>query len=296
MKTKIAAFACALLGLSQPVTAQSLRTSEQLTHYAQVQGWTINTVKSTSGRFVGCNAQKTESGQLLTFELYQNNNNWLVSVPTFLHGQPGWGVLSVDKTSFDGQYSYQDNVATKNLSNPEISYIKGGRVVKIQLSGENMRLWSLAGSGDMMRKTEVCFNNGRVQEIRADRANAGQAAPAAAAAPAQPVSQPSGMAADCQTPSTGFYQCTVEDVAPGQGYQEAYRISSTSNQQPHFLVQGVTDDDADVWVAYNNGPWEFVGQWEKYGSGECAQPKATQSAAARNVLGQDAWGLCVLEK
>ncbi|OUS36845.1 hypothetical protein A9Q94_08280 [Rhodobacterales bacterium 56_14_T64] len=290
MKTKIFTAVSALLLLASPATAQSLRTSEQLTHYAQVQGWTINTVNNTSGRFVGCNAQKTESGQLLTFELYQNNNNWLVSVPTFLHGQPGWGVLSVDKTNFDGQYSYQDNVATKNLSNPEIGYIKGGRVVKIQLSGENMRLWSLAGSGDMMRKTEVCFNNGRVQEIRADRANAGQAAPA------QPASQPSVMAADCQTPFTGFYQCTVEGVAAGPGYKEAYRIASSSNQQPHFLFQALTDDDADVWIAYNNGPWEFVGQWEKYGSGECAQPKPNQSAAVQNVLAQGAWNLCVLDK
>jgi len=288
MKTKFIVAVSTALFLTSPATAQPLRTSEQLAHYAQVQGWTINTVTNTSGRFVGCNAQKTESGQLLTIELYQNNNNWLVSVPTHLHGQPGWGTLSVDKTSFDGQYSYQDNVATKHLSNPEIGYMKGGRVVKIQLSGDNVRLWSLAGSLDMMHETEVCFNNGRVNELRADRAKAAQAA-----APAQAAQQPSVLAGDCNTPATGRYQCSIEPKTPGQGYSDAYQVTPASVHAPAYFFQGNSQEVMDAWIATSDGQWKFIGAWEKIGNSDCVTPSPNQSAEVWTNLGQDAWQLCV---
>lgn len=279
MKMRIAVTICAVFGMAAPSYAQMYRPGEHLSQYAQVKGWVVYAVTRDQVGFAGCRAQKDEGGNPLAVEMIEGY--WQIVVPTNQTARFGGAILAIDKYDFDAQFGFEGGLATKELTHSELAHIKSGNRVGVEINGDYPRYWSLRGSTAAISKIYECANNvGQVPQA------------AAPPAPAAPTSN--SISANCDSPTSGPYQCTVTQEVPGQGYSESYRIDSNHNQAPSFLFQVRAADDVDAWVAFDRGPWKFVGAWMQTGpKGDCSQPRANQSAEAWDTLGQDAWELCV---
>jgi len=275
----LAISACMAIGMALPVTAQVVHPEEQVSLYTQVKDWTVYSITHNYSGFAGCRATKIENGSQLALELY--NNLWQIVVPTDQASVFGGAILSVDKMDFDSQFGFINGFATKELTQTEIKHIKSGNQIGVEIIGDFPRYWSLRGSTAAILKVQECnANGGRVQTTQAP------------AAP--PVSQPQTAAGNCDSPTTGPYQCTVTMLAPGPGYQAALQVDSTAGSLPAYFFKVRPNQDADAWVSFDNANWLFIGVWEGFRQdSDCAYPKASQEAEAWNNLGQDAWELCI---
>lgn len=277
---KLAYAVCAVIGMALPAKAQVVHPDEQVAMYMQVKGgWTVYSITHNYNGFIGCRAVRYENGNQLVLELYQNL--WQVVVPTNQAGVFGGGILGVGKVDFDAQFGFQGGFATKQLTSSELGYIKSGNQLGVEINGDFPRHWSLAGSTAAILKVQECYNySGRAQATQV---------------PQTPqTSQPQSLVANCDSPTNGPYRCTVTKLSPEPGYQEAFQIEDSFGQAPAYFFKIRPTQEADTWVAFDNGPWLFMGVWEQFGANnDCSRPKASQEAEAWNNLGQDAWELCV---
>lgn len=280
---KAALAACLLLGAHAPSFAQALRPYEWSEFYADVRGWTVESVIHEQGGFTGCRALKDgPAGPLIIGRL---NGFWNIVVPTYQTGTFGGAILSVDKNDIDSQFGFFDGWASRELGNRTLDLIKSGRELGVEINGDAPRRWSLSGSTAALLKVQECLATGGVAPQQQARSAPRQPAPP------PPPSQPQTVTANCDSIITGPYRCTVTRLPAEPGYREIYRVEG-ANDAPAYFIKIKSDDEADVWASFGGEPWRYVGIWGNTGP-DCSEPKPNQSQEAWNNLGQDAWNICI---
>jgi len=283
-----------LMAWATPSFSQSVidefRAEHQSTRYATVKGWTVYALNHSYDGFLGCGAAKTErAGQLL---LEYNNRRWNIIVPTDQTGRFGGAIFSVDKHDFDSQFGFDLGFATKEITRTELSFIKSGSSLGVEINGDRARYWSLSGSTAAILKVQECSANQGVRRKAKRRTTTRRPAKRSRNVPNSSGSKTA--MATCDTPTSATYRCVVKSLPSEAGYIETYQVDPASGGGTSYFFKVKNKNAADVWIAFDSGPWKYVGEWVNSGqNGQCSAPGRNLDAEARDNLGQDAWELCV---
>lgn len=283
-----------LVGIATATAAQS-QSSPSNPLYATVKGWRINTVWHELWGFNGCMAVKPGPSGDLSIGFNRQENSWQMVVPTSQGGRFGGAILSVGKTDFDSQFGFEGGSATKELSATELSYLKKGKEVGVEIIGDPVRYWSLSGSTAAILKVQECNNNQGRTPARTAKQPAARSQPSKPRVAAQQPANSNTITANCSAPTSLDYSCLVTQLRPEAGYVEAYQVEPKKRGlQPTYLFKVAPNQSADTWVSFDGGGWKFLGAWVTTGvDGKCSMPGPNLDATAQANLGQDAWELCV---
>jgi hypothetical protein len=273
---RIAAFA----GLMLP-TLGFAQTSQA---YSSVRSWIISS-EYQNGAFIGCHGQKNTRAETLAFRTRYGQMEMVVP-----NEGPGTGfagaLVQIDRSAIDAQFGFEGGYAFRALTDHEIGLLKKGSRVQVRINGQYQQEHSLKGSTAALLKIQECESR-KGQLPKAKSAQAAQPQKPAARAP-----QSNQVSANCDGFTFAPYRCTVTRHQPEAGYIDTYEITDPNANVPSFFFKIMNRNEADVWVAFDGGAWNYVGVWINT-SDECSEPAQTQTAEARMNLGQDAWGLCV---
>jgi hypothetical protein len=163
----IRALALALL-LSTPAVAQTVNDTESATPYAQVRGWSVDTMGDGRGVFA-CRATRGRGYErqiMLTYDGFLEA--WLLHVRASRPEGGGFGIkgaaVTIDGRMQDRQMGFgrpaadgaSDSHARLRLSGRDLRQLMAGRTLEIEIAGERPRRWSLAGSTAATLKVVEC--------------------------------------------------------------------------------------------------------------------------------------------